>query len=217
MDKKNELVDSQNNSATGVDLLAGTGMELSGMGGQQQQHRSATGIVCGRNNATPTGTALESIDNSMADQSHLFYLDNLMSNDGSYSNDTSLSTTAKLLVTSSALRSPVATHSPHRLTPLGTYGSLNNSPNVSCSPNSSTSGGSGTILPPVSSFMFPNNIRNDIDWWNKNGNVTATSPLMTAKLVSSTAALCDPEMDFYGLINPNEYPVTQQASTTAAL
>lgn len=201
MDKKGEL-DSQMTSATGAGPVI-LGVE---MVNPAVATLTPTGIVCGRNN--PMNTLDSSAD--------LVYLDSSVpaSESGLYTpTDTGLSTTAKLLSTSSALRSPIAMHSPHRLTPIGSLGPIN-SPLIPPSPNSSTSG--SNVLPPVSTFMFPSSIRSDNDWWDKSDQMTSSS-LVTAKLVSSSAsALCDPDVDFYGLISGTEYSLSH-ASTTAAL
>ena len=203
MDSKSDL-DSHTSSATGAGQVV-LGLEMANTA--VLAPIPATGIVCGRNNSL----------NLESSSTELVYLDSTVqesSESGLYTlTDTGLSTTAKLLSTSSALRSPIdAIHSPHRLTPIGSFGSIN-SPLIPPSP-SSTSG--SNLLPPVSTFMFPSSIRSDNDWWDKSDSMTSSS-LVTAKLVSSsTTTLCDPDVDFYGLINGTEYSLSH-ASTTAAL
>lgn len=168
---------------------------------------SATGIVCGRNNLNNSNS--HNLDSSTSD---LIYLDSAVncapSESGLYTpTDNGLSSTVKLL------HSPGMTmhSSPHRLTPLTS--AAMHSPLIP-SPNSSTSG--SNLLPPVSTFMFPSSIRSDCDWWDRNEHVTSSN-LVTAKLVSSTTtALCDPNADFYNLINGSDYSLSH-ASTTAAL
>lgn len=201
MDKKGDLDSHTSSAATGAGQVV-LGIEMANA--TNAASLPATGIVCGRNNSL-----------NMDSSAELVYLDSCVqasSESGLYT-DTGLSTTAKLLSSSSALRSPIAMHSPHRLTPIGSLVPIN-SPLIPPSPNSSTSG--SNVLPPVSTFMFPSNIRSDNDWWDKSDPV-ASSSLMTAKLVSSsTTALCDSDVDFYGLINGTEYSLSH-ASTTAAL
>lgn len=198
MDKKGDL-DSHLSPATSSGQVV-HGIEM--VNTAPSAIHPSTSIVCGRNNSLMIDSSAE-----------LLYLDS--SSSSLYTpTDTGLSTTAKLLSTSSALRSPIAMHSPHRLTPLGSMGSMN-SPLIPQSPNTSTTSGSNNVLPPVSTFMFPSSIRSD-DWWDKNDSMTSSS-LVTAKLVSaSTSALCDGDVDFYGLLNGTEYSLSH-ASTTAAL
>lgn len=178
-----------------------------------------TGIVCGRNNINHNNNNnSHTLDSSTSD---LIYLDSAVncaaSESGLYTpTDNGLSSTVKLLSSSSGgLHSPgMSMHSsPHRLTPLVASSAMH-SPLIAPSPNSSTS---GTLLPPVSTFMFPSSsFRSECDWWDRNEHVTSSN-LVTAKLVSSTTtALCDPDADFYNLINGSDYSLSH-ASTTAAL
>lgn len=173
-----------------------------------------TGIVCGRNNLNNNNNISHNLDSSTSD---LIYLDSVVNcapSESALYTDNGLSSTVKLL-SSGGLHSPgMAMHSsPHRLTPLVASSGIH-SPLVPPSPNSSTSG--SHLLPPVSTFMFPSSIRSECDWWDRNEHVTSSN-LVTAKLVSSTTnALCDPDADFYNLINGSDYSLSH-ASTTAAL
>ena len=200
----------------------------------------ATGIVCGRNTNNNNNNNIiinnnsHSLDSSTSD---LIYLDSAVNSSASESGlYASLNGTVKLLPSSISSSTPSSSScsssgapmhspmggmlcSPHRLTPLvAAHSSSMHSPLLAPSGNSSTSG-SANVLPPVSTFMFPSSqFRSDCsDWWADRGEHVTSSNLVTAKLVSSTTtALCDPDADFYNLINGTDYSLSH-ASTTAAL
>lgn len=163
-------------------------------------------MACGRssiNQMSNNNEVLLDQTQQQQQQQQLLYLDSPMRPQSSGSNvdlyttggDSGLVTTAKLLSSSAALQSPISGVSPLRMTPLGSAGIGSPLLMPSQSPNSN---GSGAVLPPVSTFVFPtyrsmnggDNYNNGCDWFIGGGGSSSsleTSPLMPdhSKLVSS--------------------------------